>query len=405
MYKHKNTNKLNIILADTRLETFKELSEINKEYNFINLNSDFAVNFVMEYEEVDLIIISKNIGNLEEINRKANSKNILLYQIGKDLKYPLDIKEIRKVLTRELKKKLEKQETNKLKISDFFSIFKYKSNNRSRLEKHKIDKSQNEKNRKLQKPTSKNIKNEKEIREYKTIKQKIIVFVKAKGGVGSTLLSIYLGYCLRNLKTILIDLNFAEGGGDVSYYLDIPKYPNIVNFISGYNDKKIKESAINFINKFDILQAPPTIELSKLIDLQDIYNLVDIIKKKYDIVIFDLPNILNDFYFGVTDLADIMIMISDGTIGSIGRLSKINKEFNYSDLQKILIFNKQLHGKNIDIKAYQNIFSTKDIINIDKVDSLNEKSDYSKFDFGSLKEFKEFKNKVMQLLTVEQVGN
>ncbi|MDZ7837491.1 MAG: hypothetical protein U5N58_05835 [Actinomycetota bacterium] len=205
------------------METFKELSGINEDYNFINLNSDFAVNFVMEYEEVDLIIISKNIGNLEEINRKANSKNILIYQIGKDLKHPFDIKEIKKVLARKLKKKVEKQETNKFKISDFFSIFKYKSNNRNRLEKHKINKCQNKKDRKLQESILKDTKNEKERREYKTIKQKIIVFIKAKGGVGSTLLSIYLGYCFRNLKTILIDLDFAEGGGDISYYLDVPK--------------------------------------------------------------------------------------------------------------------------------------------------------------------------------------
>ncbi len=390
----KNSKQFTVVLADKDLETFKRIAGLCQDYNFINLNSNFAVKFVMDYEKIDLIIISKNMEDLEDIIKKAKKKKIRVYQIGKDIKEPIDIGEVQKVLAKEYKNKADHLNQRKINISDLLA--KFGRNPQVAAVGKKVKPKRDKKAISIQKTINRG-------QKIRAIKQKIIVFTKAKGGVGSTVLSIYLGYFLKNLKTLFIDLNFSQGGGDASFYLNIPKFPNLINFTSGYNGKSIQDSIINFKGGFDILQAPPTMELSKMIELQDIYNLVDIIKKKYDIIIFDLPNAMNDLNMGVIDLADILVMVSDSSNGSIGRLSEINKQLEYNDLYKILIFNKQKPKRKIDFKEYRGLFSVSDVLSIDNIDALTDRSDFSAFDFSSVKKFEKFSNKILDLLTSIQV--
>ena len=98
-----NLNSFNVIIADIDLETFKKVEKLNGKFNLVNLSSDFAVNFILEYEEIDLIIISNKIPNLENIKNHAKRKNINVYVMGKDTGSPLDINEIDAILNKELK--------------------------------------------------------------------------------------------------------------------------------------------------------------------------------------------------------------------------------------------------------------------------------------------------------------
>ena len=109
----RDANLLNVIVADTDLDTFERVSWIKKEFNFINLSSNFAVNFILEYEKIHVIIISKDISNLEEIIEKANRKGIAVYIIGENLKHPLDNVELERVLEKELKEYLVKKSKEK----------------------------------------------------------------------------------------------------------------------------------------------------------------------------------------------------------------------------------------------------------------------------------------------------
>jgi cellulose biosynthesis protein BcsQ len=235
------------------------------------------------------------------------------------------------------------------------------------------------------------------------IKQKIIVFIRAKGGVGSTLLSVYLANRFSNLKTLLVDLNFSEGGSDTGYYLDIPRTPNMIIFTEGYNRSSLNNSVINIKNNFDVLQSPPTYELSKKLDLQDIYSLVDVARKKYHLIIFDLPNRIDDICLGVLDLADLAVMVSDFSRGSIGRLTDINNRFIYSDLEKILVFNKNKNGnaRNYIKNGLRDFFGVNDIVSLNESVSLCGRSEFDGFNFSSLKEFEPLTEKIMERLTCE----
>jgi MinD-like ATPase involved in chromosome partitioning or flagellar assembly len=585
----------NIIIADTRWETFEALSEIKENYNFMNLSSEFAVNFILDYEKIDIIIIGLKIGSLEAIAKKAERKKTKVFVIGKDLTYPIDKEEVLSIIKKAYDEKITpKKPGSDMHLMDSFEkIFRPRqgvnastgnsedcmtANIKPGNKKHAITKtvgninsriwdsntkqsnignidngtkgikdtntetedfgdtcdavanikdtntytaSFGNSNRKDEntgltgfedinirstdakdiktgnenswpssiKAVNKGVANTKyagighanikdlcmksdkeqnkqsqyyndfwkevaqkandgfldswdtrEIRrpnqnmhEYSkkndnsnkqrlmnntsweneslisvpgkviTIKQKIMVFVKAKGGVGSTFLSLYLAYEFRKLRTLLIDLNFSEGGSDIGYYLGMPKSPNMLIFTEGYNRSSMENSVINFKGHFDVLQPPPSYDLTKKLDMQDIYSIVDIARRKYHLLIFDLPNQINDIFFGVLDMADLTIMVSDCTPGSIGRLASINKRFIYNDMEKILVLNKNKYNNSHSFikNNISEFINLKEIVSIDENSLLSGKSDFKECDFSNNKDMQGFMKKVMESLTYD----
>ncbi|GAI74498.1 unnamed protein product, partial [marine sediment metagenome] len=116
-------NSFNIILADKDLETFERIRKLNNKFNFINLSSDFAVNFILEYEKIDLIIISKKISSLSNIIEKANRKKIRVYILGRDIKLPINEEEIENILLKEIKNKIFSRESRHFNIKKYISYF------------------------------------------------------------------------------------------------------------------------------------------------------------------------------------------------------------------------------------------------------------------------------------------
>lgn len=429
--------RLNVIVADVDWETFETVSQIKRDFNFINLSSEFAVSFILEYEKVDILILSRKISNIEEITKKAAKKKSKVYIIGKDLKYPLEAAEVESLLARELEIKTGKESQKKrLGIKDSFAgLFKSKnhviikpladiSRHPANISKPPVKVNKSSSNRALpgteslepansEKPLTQdedyfaeenNIVEENNInKNTKAIKQKIIIFTKAKGGVGSTILSIFLAHTFRKMKTLLVDLNFSEGGSDTGYYLNIPKSPNMIVFTEGYNRSAMDNAIVKIAENFDLLQPPPTYELAKKMDLQDIYSLIDIAKRKYHLIIFDLPNLINEMYLGVLDIADLVIMISDNTLGSIGRLISINNRFIYEDLEKILVMNRTRNGNGLTYTKNQlrQFFNLKELIFLEEDNFLNGRTDFSNFNFDILKNFGDLSNKVLDLLTYD----
>jgi len=436
-------SRLNVIVADVDWETFETVSQIKRDFNFINLSSEFAVSFILEYEKVDILILSRKISNIEEITKKAAKKKSKVYIIGKDLKYPLEAAEVESLLARELEIKTGKESQKKrLGIKDSLAgLFKskkhviskppvniskpsvYINKPSTRVSKSSTN-SVSPRTESLEPDNSEklltqdedyfaeeiNIAEENIIAEEnninkntKAIKQKIIIFTKAKGGVGSTILSIFLAHTFRKMKTLLVDLNFSEGGSDTGYYLNIPKSPNMIVFTEGYSRSAMDNAIVKIAENFDLLQPPPTYELAKKMDLQDIYSLVDIAKRKYHLIIFDLPNLINEMYLGVLDIADLVIMISDNTLGSIGRLISINNRFIYEDLEKILVINRTRNGNGLTYTKNQlrQFFNLKELVFLEEDNFLNGRTDFSNFNFDILKNFGDLSNKVLDLLTYD----
>jgi MinD-like ATPase involved in chromosome partitioning or flagellar assembly len=422
---------LKTIIADTDLDTFKALQSLNDKYSIIFLSSDFAVNFMLEYEKIDLVIISNRIPDLNGIIKRTDDKKVKLLLIGKDLAYPIDYKEIDKLLEKEQENKIKKFTEDNGSIKQRFKnlwlegkkIFEEKKENNAVAgpipkciveEPLKDDSEKKVQEKSGNKPSSNHKISQNSIKtspsslkdnalqaRTRIIKQKIIVLAKAKGGVGSTTISIFLSSILKELSVLLIDLNFNEGGGDISYYLNIPKSPNILNFLNGYSKEALDNSVIEVKENLHILQPPPTFEQSKKLELQDMYCITDIAKKKYHILIVDLPNHLGDLWLGSIDLADLLILVSDFSIGSMGRLVRINNRYLYKGLEKLLVLNMSAKQNlnNFSDDSISNFFGLKDYIVVHENKYLRQKTDFTDLDFSGVPDFFKLKDKVLEIIS------
>jgi cellulose biosynthesis protein BcsQ len=401
---HKDDGKfkesLNIILADTDWQTFEVLSDLQTKYNVLNLSSEFAVFFILEHEKVDILITSEKIANVENVKKLCVKKKIPVFVLGKDLKYPPVYEEISKIIEKEnILRNFTKKDKQKVLKERFFSMFKTGGQVKKTNEKNKLCELKGRTAPLTVKQDAGSDKN----KNFIAIKQKIITFIKAKGGVGSTVLSLYLAHSFSKMRTLLIDMNFSEGGSDTGYYMELPRTPNILYFMEGYNRISLDDSIINIVDSMDVLQPPPTYEMAKKIDLQDLYNLIDVARKKYHLIIFDLPNLINDICLGILDMTDLAVLVSDNSPGSIGRLSDINERYIYGDMEKIIVLNKK-RSKN-ENGAFKSCFGSKsirdDLVCLEENKFLTGRSEFKKFDFHSLADFGHFEKRVLSKLTLE----
>ncbi len=398
----------NILVADEDYETFKIFSEMESEFNLINVSSDFAINFVINYESVDLVILGRRLSNINDVLKNINKKKIPYLVLGKDIAIPIDVLEAKKKIEKtmesckgRIKKPLIRNYIDKI-------IENNKKNSEGSAEKKAL--SQKDNMKKLKKIISMNEERIKDISqksilrndpEIKTIKQKIIVLAKAKGGVGSTSIAISIGFALKKVKTLIIDLNFSEGGCDLGYYLDLPKTPNLMFFTEGYNREAMANSVHEFSADLDILQSPPSYEMSKKIDLKDIYTLIEIARKKYPIIIIDLPNCLSDLFFGVIDLADILMLVSDCSVGSIGRLRSIDEKYVYEEMEKLMVINRFTKGNGLKLSPHElkTVMHIEEMLYIKENDKLANRYEFKDFNFQDIDCFKNLNQRLLGILT------
>ena len=478
--------QLNVIVADTDWQTFENLKPLQDEFRFLNLSSEFAADFILDYEKTDILFLGKKIASSEKLMRKAQKKRVKFFVIGTDIKYPADESEVRAILEFERTAKIaafsEKRQggrvgglfknilSDKNPLHRSFSEQAEQEDDKAFL-RHRAEKAQeaesedewlkilsgekeaeiSSENNKEQDVPKSNIEDtgtktngdykkiinavgtredykdfwEENIieaeprhqkkekvpgsnepflnKEFIAIKQKVLVFIKAKGGVGSTILSVLLAYQLRKLKTLLVDMNFSEGGSDLGYYLDVPKSPNMMVFTEGYNRSAMDNSIINYKGYFDILQAPPSYEMTKKLDLQDIYSLVDVARKKYHLIIFDMPNQVNDIFLGVIDMADIAVLVSDFTTGSFGRLASITNRFIYNEVEKILVLNRKRNGNAVALakSSLKDFYGVRELVSIDESEALSERTSFTGADMSRLKEANILTEKVLEKLSCE----
>ncbi|NYE57161.1 tyrosine-protein kinase family protein [Carboxydothermus ferrireducens] len=141
-----------------------------------------------------------------------------------------------------------------------------------------------------------------------------VVAVTGSTGSGKTLLSclMALGAKSLGLKPLIVDFNVAYGGGDISFYFQLPKSPNWNTFLSGAS---LTNSVIG-TEVGDILQLPPKpIEITQ----EKVEELIRQAKSSYDLIVLDLP----EKYLKFVNCADEEVF-SDGKL----------PRFNFPFLQK-----------------------------------------------------------------------
>lgn len=113
-----------------------------------------------------------------------------------------------------------------------------------------------------------------------------LVSVAGGSGCGRTLVAalLSLGACRTGLSVLLVDLNAGYGGGDMSFYFDLPQVPNWNTFLAG---EQLESCVVRGpVNRLRVLQVPPT---PVRIPGSAVEEMLRQARESYDLVVFDLP--------------------------------------------------------------------------------------------------------------------
>jgi len=169
---------------------------------------------------------------------------------------------------------------------------------------------------------------EKRKEKIQPLKQEIIAVYSFKGGVGkTTFVRTLLESLDKNIKVLVIDLNFRDGGSDLSFMLDLPVLPHTGMWLKERTKESFFGNLIEYSSNVSVLQAPPKVGLVRDIKESDVDAIVKFARNKFDIIIFDLPDEFNEIIKSALDNATKIIVLSKGTEGEFARMKEFPYEF------------------------------------------------------------------------------
>ena len=381
--KLKNETNIQIIGNDIQYkEGVIEALEKNKEINYLIL-SDILMGKELLIELIKKIkIINKNIKILVILTEenKKECDNLISCGVEKIFYNNVEIKEIVKVIN-------EENETDKL-IEEINSLKKIiiENNNKNNLEKNKKTQNKIKKENKLKNKLLifnkikiiNNIKNKidkylpkKLINKSNNIKSEVIS-VLGPAGVGKSIFTINLAnsYVYSKNKILIIDFDILNNS--LHTILGLKKYSKIIreklknnNLI---NSKiNIKELTIKITNKIDLISGINLLFDSKYkISSEKIYNIINELKEKYEIIIIDnSAECFFDYTKNIIENSNINIFITEANLSEIKKSKNllniyINK-WNINKNKINILFNK-FNKNSIDINILKNIFNEFNIL-------------------------------------------
>ena len=178
--------------------------------------------------------------------------------------------------------------------------------------------------------------------DFRIIGQEVIALWGAKGGDGRTTVALMLAQALQDFETVLIDLNFKDGPGDVNMSLDLPTTPHLGRLLDEQTDRRkgFMESLIKPRRwGFAVVQPPPTIEQADQVTPDDIIDLIDQARRVFQVVIIDLPADLSPLTLEAVDLSTTILFAATAHAGGLARLELL-KSYVRKDKARSLVLNR-----------------------------------------------------------------
>lgn len=145
-------------------------------------------------------------------------------------------------------------------------------------------------------------------------RQKLVAVARAKGGVGATVTAIGLAWALScEIRTLLVDLNFFEGAGDLAYYLNLPDYPHLGLF----RGDNLEECVVGVESDLFVLQPPRSAEVRP----ERVGEVIAQARQDYDAVVFDLPNRADAWALQVLRQCTTIVAVTGGAQPELVRLA------------------------------------------------------------------------------------
>lgn len=202
----------------------------------------------------------------------------------------------------------------------------------------------------------KEIAEEKRKEKILPLKQEVIAVYSFKGGVGkTTLVKTFLESLNKDIKVLVVDLNFRDGGSDLSFMLDLPVLPHIGMWLKERTKESFFENLIEYSSNVFVLQSPPKVNLVRDIKESDIDAVVKFARSKFDIIVFDLPDEFNEIVKAALDNATKIAVLSKGTEGEFARMKEFPYEFLTVFVRPARDFKKYAKELNLQYKVVESI--------------------------------------------------
>ncbi len=212
----------------------------------------------------------------------------------------------------------------------------------------------------------------------KDSKEKIIAFISAKGGDGSS--SVLANFAwgisdhIDDRKALLIDMSLPFG--DLDVYLT---KKNIENDLSDYvaNIDRLDVSLLdvmtsNLNGNLDFIKSPASIEKIMKVDPESVGHLIDIVEKLYDYLLIDLGSAINPFVLEVVNKIDHLYIVFSDTLQSarkVGMVLSTLHDLGFEPQKISVVINKREKASEISIQDYQSVIKH-DIEKVVPLDSV-----------------------------------
>lgn len=272
-----------------------------------------------------IIFIDETLKGIEDVKRLVIRKEARQYIIGSELPKPLKIEHIKRVLSDGEKSTTKNVIDEKNITEEVYQESVTRVSEETEIKQYKKKKKKTGISTLLGSFHSKgSLEKEEKVQRIIPffVQQQVLAVTRVKGGVGTTLVATHLAKQLEEIKVCIIDLNFSDGGSDLSYYLDLPKVPHWGSFLrnkskTGFSDALVVRDGIH------ILQVPPVFRLIEDIRAEDIALAINFAKNKFNIVIIDLPADFNGLVQEALNYATTTFVISEGHVSELIRIEKM----------------------------------------------------------------------------------
>jgi pilus assembly protein CpaE len=183
---------------------------------------------------------------------------------------------------------------------------------------------------------------------------RVVAVFSSKGGCGTTLIATNLAMTQKN-PTCLVDLNLQSG--DLELLLGLkPKFSlaDVVENRDRLDDALLASYITPHSKNLSLLAAPMKAESAEDIEPKHIYEVMELLRQRYDNVIIDTPHNFDSVTISALDHADqilVVLTLEIHAIRSTRRALEIFDRLGYSRKKVRIVVNR--YSKNIELDQKQ----------------------------------------------------
>jgi Response regulators consisting of a CheY-like receiver domain and a winged-helix DNA-binding domain len=186
---------------------------------------------------------------------------------------------------------------------------------------------------------------------------RVLAFYPAKGGVGSTTISINAAIALhRELgrKVCLVDGNLQFGDHRVFLDLGLDR-KSIVDVVSAptIDADLVKSVLVKHDSGIDLLLAPPSPETAELVRPEHLPQITEMLRTMYDYILIDVDKRLDDVNLGVFEVAEIVFVVMTADLSCLKNVRLILETMHhlgYPAAKVQLVLNRSNAFTGINVK-------------------------------------------------------